>query len=314
MGKAQAIIRSGVDAARRIDVSVARATGPGSPFDRGVRSAAGTVGRAARRAIARGAEALALERRAPQVAQGLDGVRSAAARSLRVASSGDGPMSWLIGGALVLVFGWIVVTVLWDVLALVPRTINGVVVAVTPKTCAAFGRPGLVSDTVCGTLIAALTVIGALTSMLLAILLRIPIRRILATVFGWLPRDAAFLGPPLLATALFTMGWAGVQYHFRERPGLVSDGLFPVVFGLAVLVLVRAWPAVAREGSLIAWRERLAPRVRWLVVAGVPIVLALVGTPLLAAPVRDQVVALAALVVGYAMLAPAARPPRRTGT
>lgn len=313
MRKIRELVATGIVAVRRIDGSIAASTGPGSGFDRSVSELGRRTGASIGRVWASIAGAVPLESpiRRP-VAEGARGVGDWIGRALRTASRGDDVVSLIIAAAFVAVGGWILVTALWDALAFLPRFVNGVVSSLTPKTCAAFGRPGLVSDTLCGAVIGTLTVLGAVVSMLLAALFRMPIRRVLETAFGWLPREAAFLGPPLVATALFTMGWAGIQYHFRERPGLVADGLFPVVVGLAVLVLARAWPVVTREGSLIAWRERLAPRVRWLVVAGVPIVLAVAGTPLLAAPVRDQVVALAALAVGFAMLAPAAPAPTRS--
>lgn len=301
---------------RQLDEAVAHAAGPGSGFDRSTRALAmRTVGWFRSRASGMLAAAPAGSV-ADRAAHRLGSLGAAIARAARqVLRTAAGDPTGLVAGALIFVAAWLTVAALWDMLATPPRLINGLVATVTPRTCAPFGRGGL-SDTACGLVLGLLTVVGALVAMALGVLVRVPLRGILATVFGWLPREAGFLGSPLLATALFTMGWAGVQFHARERPGLVSDGTFPAVFGVATYALARTWPALSgRAGSLLALRAAFAPRLKWILVAGAPIAISIVGTYLWNPPVRDQIVALVGLVVGFVLLTPApgSRAPRVGG-
>jgi hypothetical protein len=284
---------------RRLDAAVAGLAAPGAPVDR----AAATVSlrtEAAVRALRDAAMARAPEEWRPRATAAGAGV----GRGLALVR--DEPTG-LAGAAIVFVLALLLTRLLWTPLAWPAGVVSSMVSRFTPTTCAMFGPANVVSDQACGFVLGSLTVLGAVLAMVGLVLVRIPLRRLLGAPFSLLPETLAFLGPPLIAALAFTAGWAGVQYHFPERNGIVTDATFPAVVGLLAYALVRygPWLRSAVE-PLMGWRDGLSSRQRIGVVILVPVLVSIAGTPIFRTPVRDQVSVIVAIVVAFLILAPPA--------
>ena len=284
---------------RALDAAVARSTADGSSFARGVEQGATRfhdLRTHARQGVAG---------RIPEGARSpLGQVGAGIRRGLDLVNTEP---TGLAGAALVGIFAYVVTRLFWTPLSWPASLVNQFVATATPSSCSFMGPENIVSDNVCGTILAALTLIGALVASLGVLLIRLPIRRILSATFSGVPSGLHFLGVPLLATVLFTIGWAGVQYHFPERPGIVADGSFPAVVGLLTYAFARYGPLAQEYGSAVfAWRDGLAVRQRVGALFLTPVVFSLVATPLLHTPVRDQATVMVAMTVGYLLMAPRA--------
>jgi len=239
------------------------------------------------------------------VARVPDGPRQAALRAREFDVLARDPTG-LLGAVIVFVVAFVVTRLFWTPLSWPASAVNSLVSTATPSSCSFLGPSNIVSDNACGSVLAVLTIVGAVVASVGLVLIRIPLRRTLGALFGGAPREIGFLGAPLLATVLFTVGWAGVQYHFPERPGIVADGTFPAVVGLLTYALATYGGLAQQHASeVFAWREGLAVRQRIGVVLLTPVVFSLVATPLLHTPVRDQSTVIVAMVVGYLLLTPA---------
>ena len=289
---------------RRLDEKVKRASGPGTVVDEWAQA----VQRARERAV-RGAGAWAAARVPAPVAIQLAQARIAAHRALTFAATEP---TGIVGGALVLAGGGVLTRLLWTPLSWPASAINLLVATVTPTSCAMFGPRNFVSDNVCGTLLAVLTVTGALAAMAGLVLLRVPLRRLAMAVFGATLGPGRFLAAPLSAVVLFTVGWAGVQYHFPERPGIVPDGDFPALVGVMTYALARYGAAVRdRAGAVFESAASISIAARLGIVLSVPLVVSIVTIPIWHTPVRDQASVLASMVAAYVLFA--RRPIPRTG-
>lgn len=282
---------------RAIDAAVAQSTANGSSFDRGVGQGAARLrdlGSRARQALT----ARIPEGARPSLARAGAGLR----RGLDLVNTEP---TGLAGAAIVTILAYAVTRLSWTPLSWPASLINQFVATVTPSSCSFMGPENIVSDNACGTVLAALTLTGAVVASLGVLLIRLPIRRVLTALFSEVPDGLRFLGVPLLATVLFTVGWAGVQYHFPERPGIVADGSFPAVVGLLTYAFARYGPLAQEYGSdAFAWRDGLAVRRRLGVVLLTPVVFSLAATPLLHTPVRDQATVMVAMTIGYLLMAP----------
>ena len=292
---------------RRTDDAVATASAPGTPVHRWTESV-----RAARERWIRVAEAWLATRLPASAVQVFHRARSTAARALAFA---EAERTGLVGALVVLIAGWVLVRLLWEPLSWPSSAINVFIAMVTPQSCALFGPSNILSDNLCGTVLAVFTVTGALVSMAALFLLRVPLRGLANAVFGATLGSAQFLAVPLTAMVLFTVGWAGVQYHFADRPGIVADGDFPVVVGLAAYALSRYAGSVrAFAAPLFVWGASVSAPVRIGIVLLVPFTVSLATVPIWNTPVRDQMSVLVTMAVGWVLFAqPTAAPPTTGG-
>jgi hypothetical protein len=290
------VVRSVWAWVRNLDAAVSRRTADGTSFDAAMRRAVTNVHTWTATA------ASAIGSRVPESLRDALGPGAARARTFDVV--GRDPTG-LVGAAAVFVVAYVVTRLFWTPLSWPASIVNSVVASATPTSCDFLGPQNVLSDNACGTVLAVLTVMGAVAAMLAVLLIRVPLRRTLGALFGVVPSGLGFLGAPLLATILFTIGWAGVQYHFPERPGIVADGTFPAVVGLLTYALATYGPRLeGPAASVFDWRDGFDARRRMGVVLLLPVVFSLVATPLLHTPVRDQSTVIVAMLVGYVLLAP----------
>ncbi|MBU6423758.1 MAG: hypothetical protein KGQ88_06980, partial [Chloroflexi bacterium] len=121
-------------------------------------------------------------------------------------------------------------------------------------------------------------------------------------------RRVGFLVPPLLASLLFTLSWAGSHAGQAEDVGLLPQLFFPMVIGVFAFVVARYGAAVQQRGS--PWfraRDRVRARERLIVLIAATALASSEIPQLLDHPSRalqEQIVVLVGLVAGYLLLAP----------
>ena len=150
---------------------------------------------------------------------------------------------------------------------------------------------------ICGAWLALLASSGPILIGVLLLVFRTQVGRLL--VRAKVPAEADFFVVPVLATLFFTIGWAGIAFHFFDREGLVLDGYFPVVFGALVFALGRwgGWVKVHAVG-LFAPREVVPSKFRILALFGAILLLGWILGPV-HAPQRDQIVTILAVLLGW---------------
>ncbi len=148
--------------------------------------------------------------------------------------------------------------------------------------------------------------VGSLALSLILFVLRRPLQG--AAVRLARTRRVGFLVPPLLASLMFTLSWAGSHAGRAEEVGLLPQLLFPAVTGVFAFVVARYGAAVQRRGS--PWfraRDRVRTRERLIVLIAATALASYEIPQLLDHPSRalqEQLVVLVGLVAGYLLLAP----------
>lgn len=208
---------------------------------------------------------------------------------------------WL-AAAVVLAAALVVTLVAWWPLRWLPVLISQAISAVGPHSCGSLRGLGL---SLCGAVLALISLSGSTATLAALWLLRLPVGRVLRRALALLPPEARFLGAPVFTTVIFTLGWAGIGFHFFTRPGIVPDGLFPAAVGLMAYLMARC-EAQLRRLLVTPWagRDRLSRKARLALAVLVPVLLAMLLTPVTRAPVRDQLVVLLTMLSTYALLAP----------
>ncbi|MFO7942617.1 MAG: hypothetical protein R6U92_08265 [Bacillota bacterium] len=110
---------------------------------------------------------------------------------------------------------------------------------------------------------------------------------------------------PVVVTLLFTAAWGGNAFHFFGRPGIIPDGLFPAAVGLTYYALTQFGPAVRdRLPSPDGIRELVPTRLLPVAALVAIWLISTLFTQVFRAPVRDQLVVLAAMIILYLLMSP----------
>lgn len=168
-----------------------------------------------------------------------------------------------------------------------------------------FGVPSGPLMYLCSAKLAALTLIGPLTVLVLVFLLRHRIADIVKRNVARVPDAARFLVGPAIATALFTLTWADTHDMALDW-GLVPQLLFPALVGLFAWASVR-WNVELQErlARFFDARDRLTRRRRFAIAAAVPAVIGLVlGLDPANAAAKEQLVVLMGLASAYLAVVP----------
>lgn len=180
------------------------------------------------------------------------------------------------------------------------RLLNLLASRIPDGSCTVENTPGTLAYWFCNAGLALVSVVGSLLVVLGLWLARRHIKKGMAWVAAKLPKALRFLDKPVATTVLFAMAWSGIEFHFYRRPGLILDGLFPAIMGLVMFALVR-WEDPIKQGLGPVWplRDRLTKWARIGVLVAIPFLLALLLTPILHSPKRDQLVAIVGLLLGW---------------
>lgn len=261
-----------------------------------------TVAAAAVSGPAGGASPAGVAGKAGEALRSVQGVWEKSPRLQAFIRRGLAEPGGLRGFVLVAAVCLVLTLLLWGPLSLPATWINAALVKwITPRSCEAWG---LLAE-VCAYATAVMTWLGSALVLALVYLFRKPLNGLLQAGFNRLPGDVGFLAAPVVSTVLFTMVWAGNSFHWWTRPGLVRDGLFPVLIGLLTHLIIWHGPGLQRRlAGLLERRDRMSFKARLGLLFVVMYGIALVTTNLLSPPVSDQSVTLLGVVIGYLLLAP----------
>lgn len=196
---------------------------------------------------------------------------------------------------------------LWTPLSLPPRFVNSLVSTVGLSSCSSH-PVGSIAQDACSAGVALITVAGPIVVMAIMFVFRIPITKGLRWVIGKLPPEAGFLAAPVVATLLFTMGWAGVHHTTAHWSGILRHDLFPSLVGVLTYATVRYGPAIQRALKLyFVGRDKLSFKVRLGLTIVIPLVISVLITrqPRVSSPaLKEQVIVLLAIGVAFLLLSP----------
>jgi len=210
----------------------------------------------------------------------------------------------LLAGGVVLLVCLAVTVVGWTPLSWPPIWINQIVTVVTPGSCSGlFARGSLF--TLCAGTLGIISMSGSFIALGLLLFFRQQLTQLVQRLMARMPQEVGFLAAPVIATLVFTMTWAGNAFHFPNRNGIVSDGLFPSVVGLLTYITIRYGPGLMeRLAALMVRRDQLSPKVRLGLVIAIMWLISILLEGKVRFPVRDQLLVIIGVIVGYLALAP----------
>lgn len=210
----------------------------------------------------------------------------------------------------VVIAGAVLSWLTWGPFSEPSRAIGGLV---DPGNCVSL-EPGTLPMYGCSIRVGLLTLIGPLLIVGVLVLMRPLLRWVVAAVTRLLPAGARFLVPSLVATALFTLAWAGVHWATGDLVGLLPQRLFPAAIGLFTFIVIRYDGPLRQSLEPFFQRRAAVPTpVRGVLAILVPLLVALLITNeerVSDTATKEQLVVLVGLCVGYLAFAP--EPARRT--
>jgi hypothetical protein len=172
-------------------------------------------------------------------------------------------------------------------------------------------QAGTLEMYVCSSTVAARVSTAPLLMILFLFLLVKPLARGLSALINRLPEEVRFLGPPALATAVFTMMWAHAHYATANETGIVGQQSFPAVIGAFTYATMRYTRLMQRVfAGFFAFRDHIPWLFRFLITLAVPTLASLAMTYqqraswLTNSASIEQRVVLIALIAGYLLLVP----------
>jgi len=176
-------------------------------------------------------------------------------------------------------------------------------------------QAGTMEMYVCSSTVAARVSTAPLLTILFLFLLVKPLARGLSALINRLPEEVRFLGPPALATAVFTMMWAHAHYTTANEMGIVGQQSFPAVIGAFTYATMRYTKLVQRVFTgFFTFRDHIPWLFRLLITLTIPTVASLAMTYqqraswLTNSAGLEQRVVLIALIAGYLLLVPGLKP------
>jgi hypothetical protein len=165
----------------------------------------------------------------------------------------------------------------------------------------------------CSAAVGFLTIAGSLVIVLALFVLRRPVAAAVRALTSRTPAEGRFLIAPVAGTLAFTVAWAGAHHATSSLSGLVPQTVFPAVVGLFLYATARWGNGFRRAlGPLLDLRDRYAIGWRIIAAAVIPLALALIITAearVSQTALKEQVVAIVALISGYVALLPRTGPP-----
>jgi RHS repeat-associated protein len=160
----------------------------------------------------------------------------------------------------------------------------------------------------CSMKVGLLTMAPPLIIIFVIFLLRKVLNKGLTGLNNKLPSNAQFILPPLLATILFTICWAGYHANTLGDTGIVPNRVFPLFIGIYTYAVIQFGPAVQRSmASFFNKRDRIPVFFRYLLILIIPMGIALLITKqeyVTQQVLKEQFVVLVGLVLAYLLVAP----------
>jgi len=162
----------------------------------------------------------------------------------------------------------------------------------------------------CSAGIAALSLVGPISILILLLFLRSRIAAAVRYVLIRLPRSTHFLVVPVLAGLCFTLSWAPMHFEISSDQGLVSHRTFPAIVAIFAFVVARHGPSIQRwlqKWRFFDRRDRIHKSLRFAVALLIPLLVSLFITfqvRVTQTALKEQVIVIFSLCTGYLALTP----------
>jgi hypothetical protein len=217
--------------------------------------------------------------------------------------------SGLFAAVIVVVVSAVASLIGWIPLGLPSQWVSGVL----PSFRCTGNTPGTLPMYGCSAVVGFLAIAGSLVIVLALFVLRRPIAKAVAALAARTPEEARFLIAPVAGTLAFTIAWGGAHHATGGLTGLVPQTVFPAVVGLFLYATARWGDGIRRvAGPLLALRDRYPIGYRIVAALLIPLVVSLIITNeqrVSQTALKEQVVAIVALLTGYLALVPRTGPP-----
>lgn len=218
--------------------------------------------------------------------------------------AGPGLSSGLAGLVIVFIASLTISWLSWDLLKIVPDTINQVI---PTGSCTNF-TPGSTGMYFCSAFIGLRVVFGSLVLAVVLIILRKPIGAVINKLNAAMPADWRSVMPAVVAALFFAVVWSGSHASTGHLWGVLPHRAFPAVVGVLVHITVSWGPGfMARHASFFDARDRLPTFTRWLIVLLTPTVVSLVITyqeRVSNEALKQQFVVLVGMLVAFVVMTP----------
>ncbi len=211
---------------------------------------------------------------------------------------------FLAAGVVVVVCA-VLALVAWYPLGLPSKLIRD---EILPNAVCTGTQEGTTAMYFCSAKVGMLQIVGPVIMMVLVFVFRKQLKAQLDKIAPDLPPEARFLFAPIIATLAFTLSWSGFHYHTSGQSGILPQTIFPAAVGLFTFSVAR-WGAdwQRKLTGFFDFREGIPTFLRFVLVIGVPVLLSFLLTHqkyVSHTALKEQVVVLVALTVGFLMLAP----------
>lgn len=150
--------------------------------------------------------------------------------------------------------------------------------------------------------------LGPIVLTIIVFLFRMPIKAWIDKVSAGIPREGRFLFAPVVATAAFTLSWAGFHSETADATGILPQRVFPVVIAIFTYGVARWGSDLQRmSAGFFEFRDGFAKPIRFAVLILAPMLLSYIITNqdrVSQTATKEQVVVIFALSLGFLMLAP----------
>ena len=160
----------------------------------------------------------------------------------------------------------------WDLLAVVPLAINGVI---PTGSCTGF-QPASIGMYLCSALVGLRVVFGSLVLAVVMVILRKPIMAAVGLINKAIPPAFRSVLPAVVAAVFFAVVWAGSHASTGDLKGILPHRAFPALVGVFVQATMTWGPATMARLSLFFRARDVLPKLfRWVLVILVPLMVSL---------------------------------------
>lgn len=206
----------------------------------------------------------------------------------------------LLGAAIVGIACLALSLLLWSLMSQPAKAITD---AIPAASCQTNGSGSAAS--LCRAQVTATPLLAPLALLLLAFIFRKALGAGVRAIGRRLP-EMGLLLPPVIATVVFMLAWAGAHASNSREQGLIPQITFPAAVGLLTYAVAR-WGSVvyASLGSAFDVRDKVSVLLRFLVAIAVPIAMSLwLAGGARSSAFNEQVVVLAGIIVSFLVVAP----------
>jgi lipid-A-disaccharide synthase-like uncharacterized protein len=172
--------------------------------------------------------------------------------------------------------------------------------------------PGSNGMYLCSAKVGALAIAAPVILLIIIFIFRKPLIGLVTRLNSKLPEILQFILPPVFATIVFTMAWAGFHEETWDQSGILPHKIFPAFIGLFTYTVGRFGPGIQQSLShYFNGRDKVPVLFRYLLVLAIPMGISYLITDqdrVSQEALKEQFVCLVALVVAFLLVSPRFKP------